>query len=396
MEIIYKNLKDLVPYQKNPRKNDDAVKYVKESIKQFGFKVPIIIDSANIIVAGHTRFKAAKSLKLKEVPCIIADDLTDEQIKAFRLADNKVGEFAEWDDDLLAEEIGGILDIDMSDFGFDINFASEVEGDSGAIEEDYELSLPKEPKAKLGDIYQLGCHRLMCGDSTKSENIEKLTEGEKIDLLITDPPYNVAYEGKGKDKLTIKNDNLEDNQFRQFLTDAFCAADNVMKLGAVFYVWYANSETFNFYAACKDTGWEVKQTLIWNKNSLVLGRQDYQWKHEPCIYGWKTGAKHLWTNDRKQTTVLEFNKPQKNGIHPTMKPVQLFDYQIKNSTKKGEKVLDIFAGSGTTLIACEQNNRCSYNMEMDERYVDAIIQRWEDYTGEKAVLLSRNGGKNGE
>lgn len=396
MEIIYKNLKDLVPYQKNPRKNDDAVKYVKESIKQFGFKVPIIIDSANIIVAGHTRFKAAKSLKLKEVPCIIANDLTDEQIKAFRLADNKVGEFAEWDDDLLAEEIGGILDIDMSDFGFDINFASEVEGDSGAIEEDYEPSLPKEPKAKLGDIYQLGHHRLMCGDSTKSEDIEKLTEGEKIDLLITDPPYNVTYVGKGKDKLTIKNDNLEDNQFRQFLTDAFCVANNVMKPGAVFYVWYADSETFNFYAACRATGWEVKQTLIWSKNSLVFGRRDYQWKHEPCIYGWKAGAKHLWANDRKQTTVLEFNKPQKNGIHPTMKPVQLFDYQIKNSTNEGGKVLDIFAGSGTTLIACEQSGRCSYNMELDERYVDAIIQRWEDYTGEKAVLLSRNGGKNGE
>lgn len=311
MEITYKKLTELTPYQKNPRKNDDAVKYVKESIKQFGFKVPIIIDSANIIVAGHTRYKAAKSLKLKQVPCIIADDLTDEQIKAFRLADNKVGEFAEWDDDLLTEEINEILDIDMSDFGFEINFASEVEEDGGVAEEDYKLSLPKEPKARLGDIYQLGRHRLMCGDSTKPEDIKKLTEGEKIDLLITDPPYNVAYEGKGKDELTIKNDNLEDNQFRQFLTDAFCAANNVMKLGAVFYVWYANSETFNFYAACRAVGWKVRQTLMWNKNSLVLGRQDYQWKHEPCIYGWKEGAKHLWTNDRKQTTVLEFNKPQK-------------------------------------------------------------------------------------
>lgn len=386
MDIINIALKDLKPYENNPRKNDDAVKYVAESIKEFGFKVPIVIDKNNVIVAGHTRYKAAKKLKMSEVPCIIADDLTDEQIKAFRLADNKVAEKAEWDFGLLNAELDDIIDLDMELFGFEDALQDDAEE---AVEDEFEVELPAEPKSKLGDIYQLGNNRLMCGDSTVLEDVEKLMGGEQADMLLTDPPYNVNYEGKTKDKLKIKNDQMGNDNFRQFLTDAFSNADMVMKPGAVFYIWHADSEGYNFRGACFDAGWTVRQCLIWNKNSMVMGRQDYQWKHEPCLYGWKEGAGHLWASDRKQTTVINFDKPTRNDMHPTMKPIPLFDYQIKNNTKGGDVVLDLFGGSGTTIMACEQNGRRGYSMEYDPRYVDVIVDRWEKFTGAKAVLLNK-------
>ena len=386
MDIINIALKDLKPYENNPRKNDDAVKYVAESIKEFGFKVPIVIDKNNVIVAGHTRYKAAKKLKMSEVPCIIADDLTDEQIKAFRLADNKVAEKAEWDFDLLNAELDDIIDLDMELFGFEDALQDDAEE---AVEDEFEVELPAEPKSKLGDIYQLGNNRLMCGDSTVLEDVEKLMGGEQADMLLTDPPYNVNYEGKTKDKLKIKNDQMGNDNFRQFLTDAFSNADMVMKPGAVFYIWHADSEGYNFRGACFDAGWTVRQCLIWNKNSMVMGRQDYQWKHEPCLYGWKEGAGHLWASDRKQTTVINFDKPTRNDMHPTMKPIPLFDYQIKNNTKGGDVVVDLFGGSGTTIMACEQNGRRGYSMEYDPRYVDVIVDRWEKFTGAKAVLLNK-------
>lgn len=256
------------------------------------------------------------------------------------------------------------------------------------VEDDFEPELPETPIAKLGDIWQLGRHRLMCGDSTVLGDVEKLMNGDLADLLLTDPPYNVDYEGGTKEHLKIENDKQTDDNFRQFLTDAFSNANMVMKAGAVFYIWHSDSEGYNFRGACRDCGWTVRQCLIWNKNSLVMGRQDYQWKHEPCLYGWKDGAGHLWASDRKQTTVIDYNKPLKNDIHPTMKPVGLFDYQIKNNTKGGDIVLDLFGGSGTAIVACEQDGRVCYTMELDPRYVDAIIQRWENLTGEKAVLLN--------
>lgn len=386
MNITNIPLKNLKPYENNPRKNDDAVKYVAESIKEFGFKVPIVIDKNNVIVAGHTRYKAAKKLKMSEVPCIIADDLTDEQIKAFRLADNKVAEKAEWDFDLLNAELDDIIDLDMELFGFEDALQDDAEE---AVEDEFEVELPAEPKSKLGDIYQLGDNRLMCGDSTVLEDVEKLMGGVQADMLLTDPPYNVNYEGKTKDKLKIKNDKMDNDNFRQFLIDAFSNADMVMKPGAVFYIWHADSEGYNFRGACFDVGWTVRQCLIWNKNSMVIGRQDYQWKHEPCLYGWKEGAGHLWASDRKQTTVINFDKPTRNDMHPTMKPIPLFDYQIKNNTKGGDVVLDLFGGSGTTIMACEQNGRRGYSMEYDPRYVDVIVDRWEKFTGAKAVLLNK-------
>lgn len=212
--------------------------------------------------------------------------------------------------------------------------------------------------------------------------------GTTIDLLITDPPYNVDYVGKTKDALKIANDHMENDAFRQFLVDAFSSADEVMKPGAAFYIWHADLEGYNFLGACKDVGWTVRQCLIWNKNSMVIGRQDYQWKHEPCLYGWKEGAGHKWTSDRKQTTVIDMQRPTKADIHPTMKPIPLFDYQIKNNSRKGDAVLDLFGGSGTTIMACEQNGRNAYVMEFDPKYVDAIIKRWETFTGQKAVLIS--------
>ena len=385
LNIIEKKLSDIKPYEKNPRKNDHAVEYVANSIKEFGFKVPIVIDKNGVIVAGHTRYKASKKLGLEKVPCIIADDLTDEQIKAYRLADNKVSEKSEWDFDLLFDElseIGGL--IDMSAFDFDIDIDTGIENSGETQEDDFEPELPKEPKSKLGDIYQLGNHRLMCGDSTNIADVEKLMNGVKADMLLTDPPYNVNYEGKaGK----LENDNMDNDSFRQFLRDAFTAADSVMKSGATFYIWHADFEGYNFRGACNDVGWKVRQCLIWNKNTIVLGRQDYHWKHEPCLYGWKSGASHLWNSDRKQSTVIHMPKPAKSELHPTMKPIQLFDYQIKNNTKIGASVLDLFGGSGTTIMACEQNNRIAYTMELDPKFVDVIIGRWEKFTGKKAKLI---------
>ena len=385
MEIKEMKIADLKPYEKNPRMNENAVPYVANSIKEFGFKVPIIVDKKNVIVAGHTRYKAAMQLGMDTVPCIVADDLTPQQIKAFRLADNKTAEKAEWDIGTLEDELAAIIDMDMSIFGFE-DILDELKEEQDAEEDDYsEETAP--PKTSPGQIWQLGEHRLMCGDSTQEGDVLRLVGGYKMDLLITDPPYNVDYEGKTKDALKIQNDKLGDAEFREFLQKAFTNADTVMRQGACFYIWYASCEAYNFVGACADAGWTVRQNLIWEKNIMVIGRQDYQWKHEPCLYGWKDGAAHTWCSDRKQVTIISMPKPLRNDLHPTMKPILLFDYQIKNNTYVGDRVLDLFGGSGTTIMACEQNGRKAYVMEYDPKYADVIIDRWEKYTGKKAVLL---------
>ncbi len=384
MEVKTVSIDQIKPYENNPRNNDDAVDAVANSIREFGWQQPIVVDTGGVIIAGHTRYKAAKRLRLKEVPIVVADKLTKEQVNAYRLADNKVGELADWDDKLLDQELNDILDIDMSEFGF--NLDDEL-ADEDAIDDDYEEEVPVEPKSKLGQIYQLGRHRLMCGDSTKPEDVEKLMNDQMADLLITDPPYNVAYEGKQDSKMTIKNDSQDEDDFYKFLLAAFSNAKAVMKAGASFYVWYASSEAINFNKSLKDAELSVRQELIWAKNQMVVGRQDYQWQHEPCLYGWAEGGSHSWYSDRKQTTILKFDKPQRSDLHPTMKPIPLFDYQIKNSSKSGDIVLDLFGGSGTTLMACEQDGRNAYLMEFDPRYVDVIIDRWEQFTGEKAKLI---------
>lgn len=387
------DIADLVPYDRNPRLNDQAVDSVAESMDQVGYITPIVIDENRQILAGETRCKALKKRNVKRDKVLQVFGLTEEQKKKYRLLDNKVGEIAEWDYELLVGELEG-MDFDGFDFGFD-DLLAELTADteeasggaqSSAVDDDYDPVLPEEPKAKRGDIYQLGRHRLMCGDSTDPADVARLMGGTAADLLLTDPPYNVNYEGGTG--LTIQNDNMEDAAFRKFLRDAFQCADGVMKPGAAFYIWHADSRGADFRNACHDIGWQVRQCLIWNKNALVLGRQDYQWKHEPCLYGWKGGASHTWLNDRKQTTVLDFDRPTRSELHPTMKPIPLFDYQICNSCPAGGVVLDLFNGSGTTIMACEQNGRSAYTMELDPKYVDAAIARWEDFTGEKAVLLN--------
>nr|DAI08589.1 MAG TPA: adenine specific DNA methyltransferase [Caudoviricetes sp.] len=387
MKVENRKLDELVPYDKNAKKHDKTqINNVAESIRQYGFVQPIVIDRDGVIVIGHCRVSAAKKLGMTEVPCVCVDDLTPEQVNALRLVDNKSNE-SDWDFDLLKDELP---ELDLSAFDFDYGLPEEqteevVEDEAPEVDED------ADPITKLGDIWQLRRHRLMCGDSTSIEDVEKLMGGQLADMLLTDPPYNVAYEGKTKDRLTIQNDSMDNDSFRQFLRDAFTSADAVMKQGAVFYIWHADSEGYNFRGACFDIGWKVRQCLIWNKNSMVMGRQDYHWKHEPCLYGWKDGASHLWASDRKQTTVIDYQRPTKAEIHPTMKPVGLFDYQIKNNTKGGDIVLDLFNGSGTTIMACEQNGRVARCMELDPRYVDACVKRWENFTGEKAVLLNDSG-----
>ena len=394
MQIISKNIEEIKEYENNPRNNDNAVEYVARSIKDFGFKMPIIIDKNNVIVAGHTRYKAAKELNLTEVPCIVADDLTDEQIKAFRLVDNKSAELAEWNLELLNIELENIHDIDMNLYNFELSELLD-----NVIEDDYEIELPEEPKTKHGDIYKLGNHYLMCGDSTKESDVAKLMNNNKADLFLTDPPYNVALGNhdtpetarqrhRRTDGLIIMNDKMSDNDFLDFLTKCFSIAKDNMKDGASFYIWHADNESLTFRQALKNSGLELRQTLIWNKNAITLGRQDYQWKHEPCLYGWKDGASHSWFSDRSQPTVLDFKKPSKSEDHPTMKPIELFAYQIKNSSKVNDIVLDTFGGSGTSIIACEQLNRLCFTMELDPRYCDVIVDRWETFTNQKAELIS--------
>ena len=390
INMDYVAVSSLIPYARNPRKNDHAVERVAAAIREFGFKVPIIAKSDGTIVDGHLRLKAAQKLGMETVPVVYADDLTDAQVKAFRISVNRMAELADWDNDLLALELGelGDLGFDLELTGFtdeEIKALMPVDVTDGLTDPDDAPPLPDNPVTRPGDVWLMGKHRLLCGDSTSVDDLAKLCENQAVDMWLTDPPYNVAYEGCTKEKLTIQNDSMGDDQFRKFLRDAYTAADTVMKAGAVFYIWHADREGYNFRGAAKDAGWAVRQCLIWKKSSLVLGRQDYQSQHEPCLYGWKEGAGHLWASDRKQTTILEFDKPSRNGEHPTMKPVALFEYQLLNNTKGGDQVLDSFGGSGTTLIAAEKNGRVARLMELDPKYCDVIVKRWQDWTGKIAI-----------
>lgn len=387
---MYK-INEIFPYDKNPRINDNAIEKVKESIKEFGFTNPILIDNNNVIVAGHTRYKASMELGLQEVPCVVLHDLTNEQIKAYRLVDNKTAEFAEWDFQLLDEELESILDIDMSDFGFDLDFENTY-GETSDELQDVEANEDLEEESitvKRGDVWKLGEHYLFCCDSTIENNVEKIKQyvGNGADLIVTDPPYNVAYEGKTKDALKIQNDNMDNQQFKNFLLEAYKAMNTLSRKGASIYVFHADLEGANFRSALVESGFLLKQCCIWIKNIFVIGRQDYQWKHEPILYGWKEGAAHSWYGDRKQTTTWFFDKPLANREHPTMKPIDLIAYPIKNSSKEGDLVLDIFGGSGSTLLACEQLNRRCVTSEIEPKYAQVIINRWEELTGEEAEKI---------
>lgn len=390
-EIIWRDIGDLLPYARNSRTHSDAqVAQIAGSIREFGWTNPILVDADGTIIAGHGRVMAARKLGEQQVPVITLGHMTDAQRRAYVIADNQLAMNAGWDADMLKVEIAELADadFDLSLLGFDDKVLAGLmaEETDGLIDDDAVPEPPVNPASVLGDVWVLGNHRLMCGDSTSIAEIEKLSGGQKMDMWLTDPPYNVAYEGGTKEKLTIKNDSMNDESFRQFLRDSYVAADAVMKPGAVFYIWHADLEGYNFRGAAKDAGWVVRQCLIWKKSSLVMGRQDYHWKHEPCLYGWKEGAGHLWAADRKQTTILEFDKPSRNGEHPTMKPVALFEYQILNNTKGADIILDSFGGSGTTMIACEKNGRHSRLMELDPKYCDVIVKRWQDFTGQQATL----------
>lgn len=394
-------LDSITPYEKNPRHNNEAVDAVAESIQQFGFHSPIVVDKNNVIINGHTRLKAAQQLQLDKVPIVRADNLTEQQVKAYRLADNKVGEIATWDKDLLSQELGELDDEwHMQDFGFDENDVLAGFDDKEAEEDgfDGDEEIPKNSRAKEGEVWLLGNHRLMCGDTTDSEHIEILMGDTSADCLITDPPYNVAYEGKTKDALTIQNDSMTDDAFLEFLQHAFDNLSASLKAGAGTYVFYSGTEALRFHKAFIDSGLLLKQILIWIKNSAVMGRQDMNWKHEPLIFGWKqheeilkgwkAGDSHKWYGGHSQTTVLEWDRPSRSTHHPTMKPVGLIGVLIKNSTKPKDIVLDGFCGSGSTLIACEQLGRTCYAMEKDPAYMEVIIRRWEEHTGRKAVKES--------
>lgn len=394
---------EVKPNPKNPNHHpEEQIELLAKIIKTQGWRAPITVSTrSGLVVRGHGRLMAAKHLGLEFVPVDFQHYKSNDAELADLLADNKIAELAEIDSKMLAEVF---KDINLDEVEIDITGYSEEEynelvsalvdataPEPGELDEDEVVEPPKQPVSRYGDIWQLGKHRLMCGDSTNVEDAAKLMGGAKADLLLTDPPYNVAYEGKTADALTIQNDSMEDSAFRQFLRDAFKVADTCMKPGAVFYIWHADSEGYNFRGACKDIGWQVRQCLIWAKNTMVLGRQDYHWQHEPCLYGWKDGAAHLWASDRKQTTILNFDKPQRNGEHPTMKPVALFAYQVQNNTKAGYIVLDLFGGSGTTIIASEQHGRRGYLMELDPRYVDVIVKRYIGVTGKTDVVLLRGG-----
>ena len=414
MIIEMKKTAELVPYETNPRLNERAVDPVAASIRAFGFKVPIIVDAENVIVCGHTRWKAAQKLGLLEVPTICADDLTPEQINAFRLADNKVSEAAKWNEELLIGELKKCSDFDMALFGFDMDL---LDRNAENIIQDETPEPPKKPRSVPGQVWQLGNHRLIVGDATDGATIEKLMDGATADLWLTDPPYNTDCEGGTKEKLKIRNDNFESREeFTNFLQKAFEIIADHLKPGGAYYVFYATANTPAFVDAIENAGFTIREFMVWVKDTFTLGRQDYQWRHEGILYGWKDGAAHYFVDDRTQTTCIEAGrniehmsaedmrellrviydlpssvirceKPKKSILHPTMKPVQMIAKLIENSTRPGERVIDTFGGSGTTLIACEHLGRVCYTSELDPRYADVIIKRWEQLTGEDAFPL---------
>lgn len=374
MEVRNVSIKDLIPYERNTKKHDKTqINNVAESIKQYGFVQPIVIDKNNTVVIGHCRLLAAKQLKMKEVPCVCVEDLTDEQVKALRIVDNKSNE-SPWDFDILPDELA---DLDLSDFDFDFGIYDDEEETEIVEDEAPEVDEDAEPITKLGDIWQLGRHRLMCGDSTDKATVQLLMDGKKADMVFTDPPYGVDYDGINNDSRS----GLED-----LLTSAFENYKENCIDGASVYCFHSDKCADIFHAVFRSFC-HFSSMIIWEKQSLVLSQGDYQSIHEPCLYGWFDNGTHRFFGDRKQTSVWQFDRKSVEG-HTTPKPIGFICKALENSSKRNEKVLDLFGGSGSTLIACEQLNRTCYMMELDEKYCDVIIKRWEKFTGEKAVLIN--------
>lgn len=396
MQIV--SIDKLIPYVNNARTHSrEQIIKLRSSLREFGFINPVIIDSDFNIIAGHGRVMAAKEENITEVPCVLVDYLTEAQKKAYIIADNRFAQDAGWDEELLRIEIeslqGEAFDVSLTGFEpaeLEDLFKEDVK--DGIEDDDFDVDeeLQKPTISKAGDVWHLGNHRLICGDSTKAETYERLMDGKMANLVVTDPPYNVNYEGSaGK----IKNDNMENDAFYQFLLDAFVNMEKVMASDASIYVFHADTEGLNFRRAFADAGFYLSGTCIWKKQSLVLGRSPYQWQHEPCLFGWKKKGKHQWYSGRKETTIWEFDKPKKNGDHPTMKPVPLIAYPIMNSSMSNCIVLDPFGGSGSTLIACEQTGRICHTIELDEKFCDVIVRRYIEQVGSATNVTVERDGK---
>ena len=392
------DVEELIPYARNARTHSSAqITQIAASIKEFGFLAPIVIAEDNTILCGHGRFYAAQKLGLKKIPCVKESHLTEAQKRAYIIADNKLSINAGWDDELLAVELSDLQGegVDLSITGFDEKELADLFDDKSKsdVEDDgYDLSAALEKAAfvQRGDIWTVGRHRLMCGDATSADDVAALMGGKRANLLLTDPPYGVSF--KSSSGLTIQNDSIKDEDFYCFLKSAFSAAVDCLEKGAAAYIFHADTEGLNFRRAFVDAGFHLAGCCIWVKDSLVLGRSDYQWQHEPVLYGFLQNGKHSWYSDRKQTTIWNFAKPKKNANHPTSKPLDLLSYPIQKSTQENAVVLDTFGGSGSTLMACELTNRICYTMELDEKYASVILRRYVDDTGcPDDVFVERNG-----
>lgn len=402
VEVI--GIEKLIPYVKNSRTHsDEQVAQIAASIKEFGFNNPVLIGSDDVIIAGHGRVMAARKLGMLEVPCIRLGHLTETQRKAYIIADNRLALNAGWDEELLTIELNDLLadNFALDILGFDAdelkNLLDPVKPTEGLTDEDEVPEVPEEPKTKPGDIYKLGRHRLMCGDSTSIDAVEKLMDGQLADILITDPPYGVSYADKNKSlnavnkgnriQTEIKNDHLKGGELEQFFFDLFSSAYTALKAGSPYYVFAPQGGEQMLLMMMQKACLPVRHELIWVKNNHVLGRADYHYKHEPVLYGWKDGAGHPWYGDRNKFSIWNVNKPTQSKLHPTMKPVELIEIPLENSSKGYDIVLDVCGGSGSTMIAAEKTGRCARLMELDPKYCDVIVKRWEDFTGQKAELV---------
>ena len=399
MQLV--NIDRLVPYQNNARTHSpEQINKLRASLREFGFINPVIIDRNFGVIAGHGRIAAARAEGITELPCVFADHLTEAQKKAYILADNRMALDAGWDEDMLRVEIEALqgADFDLMLTGFDDKELSDFfgTGNDDAKDDDFDLSSALEQASfvQKGDVWTVGRHRLMCGDATSMDDVATLMDGKKANLLLTDPPYGVSF--KSSSGLTIQNDSMKNEEFYQFLYDAFAAAVCFLGAGASAYVFHADTEGLNFRKAFIDAGFHLAGCCIWVKDSLVLGRSDYQWQHEPVLYGFLQNGKHNWYSDRKQTTVWNFAKPKRNANHPTSKPLDLLSYPIGNSTQENGIVLDSFGGSGSTMMACEQTNRICYMMELDEKYASVILRRAvKDGISPDDIFVERDGVRYG-
>ena len=392
MQLI--SVAQLIPYQNNARTHSkEQINKLRASIREFGFVNPVIIDREYNVIAGHGRIAAAREEGITEVPCVFVDHLTEAQKKAYILADNRMALDAGWDEDMLRVELEALEEMgyDLGLTGFDDKELAALFPAEEAKEDDFDVDaeLQKPTFTKTGDVWTLGRHRLVCGDATDPAVYAVLMDSTKANLVITDPPYNVNYEGSaGK----IKNDNMAGEKFYEFLLAAFKNMESVMAPDASIYVFHADTEGLNFRRAFADAGFYLSGCCIWKKQSLVLGRSPYQWQHEPVLYGWKKNGKHQWYTGRKETTIWEFDKPKKNGDHPTMKPIPLLAYPIGNSSMTNAIVLDPFGGSGSTLITCEQTDRICRTIELDEKFCDVIVNRYIEQVGSAdGVTVERDG-----